>query len=102
MMENTIIEMLAVEFFTSKDSRGIVMSVPVRCGLRQADTLRVSGETMVAMNGRVVLSLDLPKLNLASRDLLIGLAAKGKVLPVGEFMGRGLVDSYFLNVVVVE
>lgn len=91
-----------VEFFAAKGAYGVVMSVPVRCGLRQADMLRVSGRTMIAMKDRSVLPIDLPELNEQGCELLAGVVARNKLLPVGEFSALGLVDSYFLQVVVAE
>lgn len=95
---------VAVEFFAAKDSlggSGVMMTVPVRCGLKAADTLRVDGLTIVAMKDRSILPVDLPMLSEGSRAALVRVAERGKRLPVGEFMARGLFDSYFLTLVIV-
>jgi len=94
-------EVLSVEIFSSADVAGrpiLMMAVPCRCGLRQADTLRISGLVMVAMSARSVLPVDFPTLTDGVRAKLVALARSGERLAVGEFTALGLFDSYFLDV----
>lgn len=93
-------ETLSVEFFAAKDTPDVIMAVPLKCGLNQADTLRIDGLFVVALQARSILPIDFPALNEASRARLVALSRLGRRLPVGEFMGLGLVDSYFLDVVI--
>lgn len=92
---------LAVEYFAAKDSSALVMMVPCECGLKQADTLRISGLSMEALCNRSILPIDLPMLNNEIREKLIALAVAGQPLAVGEFMARGLFDYYSLRVVII-
>ena len=94
---------LSIEVFAAKDSLGtlkVMLTVPCRCGLKSADTLRIDGSTMVAMRARSILPLDFPALTIGSREKLAYLAALGQRLAVGEFTPLGLSDAYFLEVVV--
>lgn len=92
---------LPVEIFAAKDNGELFIAVPCKCGLKQADTLRVKGLVVVALKDRSILPIDLPELTEESRGRLLNFAAKGKQIPVGEFMARGLFDAYFLDLVVV-
>lgn len=98
-------DVLSVEVFAAKDSdgkfTGLMMTVPPRCGLKQADTLRVSGLAVVAMRKNVVLSVDLPNLSESSCAHFAELARSGQRLAVAEFKALGLLDAYFLDVDVV-
>ena len=78
------------------------MTVPCRCGLKQADALRIDGLSMLAVRGAVVLPIDLPLLSERSRLDFLAIAEAGKSLAVGEFMASGMLDSYLLNLVFVE
>lgn len=92
---------LSLEFFSAADAAGrsiMAMAVPCRCGLKQADTLRISGLVMVAMQARSILPVDFPELTEGVRTKLVALARNGERLAVGEFTALGLLDAYFLNV----
>ncbi len=95
-----------MEVFAAKDSSGVVVNVllsaPRRCGLRQADTLRVDGLRMQAMGRRSVLPVELPDLKPASRIDLLALANSGRTLTVAEFSPLGMYDAYTLNVEIVR
>lgn len=91
---------LPVEFFAAKDSGVMVMTVPKRCGLQDGDTLRITGTDLLVMRDKSVLPVDLPAVSESIKERLAGLASLGKPLPVGEFSALGLVNAYFLNVVV--
>ena len=97
---------LSIEVFAAKDSAGeftgLMITVPPHCGLKEADALRVSGQRVVALRGRSVLSISIPDLSEDSRAKFVALAASGQRLAVAEFMVLGLFDAYFLDVVVVE
>lgn len=96
---------LSVEFFAAKDASGVltglIMSAPCRCGLNQADSLRVDGLVMLAMYGPDVLAVDLPLLSVQSRSDLLSWSRSGQRLGVAEFKAGGMLDSYFLNVTFV-
>lgn len=94
-------DILSVEYFAAKDNLGLIMMVPKKCGLKQADTLRIDGLSMVAIKNRSILPIDLPALTNSVRERLVALSVKGYQLPVGEFMARGLFDAYSLNVVII-
>lgn len=97
---------LSIEVFAAKDSAGtftgLMVSVPPRCGLKEADTLRLTGLRVVAMRGRSALPISIPDLSEDSRAKFVSLAASGQRLAVAEFMVLGLFDAYFLNVDVVD
>lgn len=94
-------EVISVEYFAAKDNDGLIMSVPQRCGLSKATTLKVDGLSMVAMNGGDILPIDMPELTSELRDKLVYIASNGFKLHVGEFMARGLFDAYSLNVDII-
>ncbi len=93
--------MLSVEYFAAKDQLGLIMTVPSKCGLKQADTLRIEGLSMVALQEQAILPIELPDLTESVRAKLEALSAKGYQLPVGEFVARGLVDAYSLRIVII-
>jgi hypothetical protein len=93
--------MLSVEYFAAKDNEGLIMTVPPRCGLNQADTLRVSGLSVHALKDGSVLPVDLPDINESVRAKLLALFSGGYRLPVAEFFARGLVDAYPLNIIII-
>ena len=99
MVEND--EVLSVEFFTATDQSKVMMAVPSKCGLKQADTLRVDGLSMVAMRERSILPIDMPELTDNTRNLLLMLIETDNRIAVGEILPRGLFDSYWLKLVVV-
>lgn len=96
---------LSVEVFAAKDSAGaltgVMMTVPCRCGLKQADSLRIDGHTVMAMRERTILPIDFAALSAEVRSNLISLAQSGQRLAVAEFTAIGMLDAYFLNLVVV-
>ena len=98
-------EVFSVEVFAAKDSAGVftgvMMSVPCRCGLNKADTLRIEGFSMIAMRGQSVLPVDFPNLTHECLSSLVSLAKSRQRLAVAEFTASGLFDSYFLGVDVV-
>jgi len=93
--------MIPIEVFAAKDPsgalQGIMMTVPVGCGLKQADTLRIHGTQLLAMERRSILPIDLPKLDEESLKDLLETAKLGQPLAVGEFTPLGLTDSYLLT-----
>lgn len=95
-----------MEVLTAKNAAGgfggAMLSVPARCGLKQADTLQIHEDRMFAIRRRSVLPIDLPKLTAQSRASLIAHAAGGQRLPVAEFTPLGLLDAYFLNLDIVS
>lgn len=97
-------QVLSVEVFAAKDSdgtlTGIILAVPRTCGLKRADTLRIDGLSVLAMESRSVLPLDLPHLSQQSREDMLTLARAGKRLVVGEFSALGLLDAYYLDLVI--
>lgn len=99
--------LLSIEVFAAKGwedghTPDMFLAVSRDCGLKQAEALRVDGLTMVALQNRSILPIEFPPLTEAVRQKLIVWARTGKPLAVGEFMARGLVDAYFLSVVVAR
>ena len=94
---------LPFEIFAAKDAggvtAGIFLSVPYRCGLREADTLRLEGRYLVALQFKSIMPLDFDPLSEGDCERLATWVQTGKPLPVAEFMARGLYDAYFLNLV---
>lgn len=76
--------------------------MPPRCGLKNADTLRVRGTRLVALRGQSMLRIVLPDLSEESKTKFVALAASGQRLAVAEFMVLGLFDAYFLGVDIVD
>lgn len=97
---------LPVEVFAAKNSSGVVvdvmLAVPRRCGLRQADTLRVDGLRMQAIGRHSILPIELPNLKAKTRDDLLALVGSGRPLTVAEFSPLGLFDAYILKLEVVR
>ena len=98
--------LLSVELFAAKDFENddgeCFLAVPCRCGLSEADTLRIDGLTMVALREKSIMPIDFYPLTGRVRDKLMAWATRGKPLPVAEFMARGLFNSYFVNVIVAS
>lgn len=98
--------LLAAEIFAAKDVDGtigeIFMAVPCKCGLWDADTLRIDRQSMVALQRKSIMPIDFPPLTESVRAKLIARAATGQPLPVAEFLARGLYDAYYLNLVVAS
>ena len=96
---------IAAECFAAKDGEssltGLMLTVPCRCGLNRADTLRVSGNEVVAIRGRSILPLEVVNLTGQSLDDVLEFAKSGQRLAVAEFTARGLYDAYFLKLEVV-
>jgi len=97
--------LLSVEVFAAKDPEGknlgVFLAAPVRCGLKQADSLRLDGLSLVAKKAGAILPLDLPNISELSRISLIEEAVKTNQIAVAEFTVLGLCDSYFLSLEVV-
>lgn len=97
--------MIPIEVFAAKDEaghlKGVMLSVPVDCGLRRADTLRVHGAHLIPMARRSVLAIDLPSLDEETLKLVLQAAFEGGKIAVGEFTALGLADSYLLDLDVV-
>lgn len=91
---------MSVEIFAAKDSGELVMAVPWKCGLKEATVLRVADTFLIAMRNQSVLPIDLPPVSEEVKARLVDVANRGKQLTVGEFSALGLVDGYFLNLVV--
>lgn len=95
---------LSVEVFAAKDASGaltgIILAVPRMCGLKRADTLRIDGLSVIAMESRSVLPVDLPDLSPQSREDMLILTRAGKRLVVAEFSALGLLDAYYLDLVI--
>jgi hypothetical protein len=90
-------EIIPIEVFAAKDGAGVFIAAPLRCGLKNADTLRVSGLSMVAIKNESILPIDLPDLEERERRYLLKFADTGRPLSVGEFLASGLADSYLLR-----
>lgn len=96
-------KLLAVEIFAAKDNDSgdnLMMAVPCRCGLRNADTLRVNDSKFEVMKKGLVLPIQLPELSKTCQSKLLMMAKEGRQLPVGEFLAGGLFDAYYLNLMV--
>jgi hypothetical protein len=98
--------LLSYETFAAKDSSGRVsglfLVVPPRCGLKQADSLRVDGNRLLALCDRSVLPLDFADLTPSVSNWLADCAKTAKPVAVAEFTALGLLDAYFLDVVVIH
>lgn len=92
--------MIPIEVFAAKDEvgayKGAMLAAPVGCGLKQADTLRIHGARLIALEARSMLPIDLPLLDETSRRALVEAAAREGTIAVGEFTALGLADSYML------
>lgn len=95
--QNTV----SLEIFAAKDSDQIMLSVPLKCGLKNADTIYIKDKHMVAMRNNSILPIDFPELSETIKNTLVGFSRSDRELPVGEFLSVGLVDAYFLKVVIV-
>ncbi len=93
-------DVVPVEYFAAKDNAGLIMVVPKRCGLSKANSIKIDGLAMIAMNGGDILAITMPPLTSELRDQLVHLASQGSKLHVGEFMARGLVDAYSLDIII--
>jgi len=97
--------LLSMEVFAAKDLDGqivdLFVSVPRLCGLKHADTLLVDGLTIIAMQARTMLPLDMADLSTEAREKLAFWARSGHRLAVAEFTALGLLDAYFLGLTVI-
>ena len=93
-------EVVSVEYFAAKDTGALIMMVPQSCGLNKASSLRIDGLAMIAMKGGDILPITMPPLTSELRDKLVYIASQGSKLHVGEFMARGLVDAYSLDLII--
>lgn len=97
---------LSLEVFAAKDTSGAILAVmisaPRRCGLKQADTLRVDGMKLLALGKKTILPFILPPLDNASREALLYSARNKRPVPVGEFSPVGLFDAYSLTIEVLR
>lgn len=95
---------LPFESFAAKDAEGqlvgLMLSVPHGCGLEQADSLRVSGLSMLATRNHSVLPLDFANLTLTTLANFRALAKTGQRVAVAEFTAIGLANAYFLKLIV--
>lgn len=93
--------MIPIEVFAAKDPsgvlQGILLSVPVDCGLKHADKLRIHATRLLAMERLSILPIDFPELDEASVQDLTETANRHGVIAVGEFTPLGLADSYLLT-----
>lgn len=92
--------MISMEVFAAKDVsgelQGIMLSVPVDCGLKHADTLRIHGRRLLAIDHLSILPIDFPELDEAGLQVLAETATRHGVIAVGEFTPLGLADNYLL------
>jgi hypothetical protein len=97
---------IPLECFAAKDSQGLLsnlmLSVKCRCGLKFADSLRVDAFKLSAVRRGAVLPIVLPDLPMKTREYLVAWASTGRKVPVAEFMATGLLDAYFLDLVIVS
>lgn len=93
-------DFLPFEIFAAKDSGDLILSVPCKCGLKKADTLRLAGMRLFAMCGPAILPIDFSELTEEGKRKLSNWSKSGRLLPVAELKARGLFDAYFLKIVV--
>lgn len=89
-------KIVPVEIFSGEAGKSF-MAVPAKCGLKEADTLLISGKRMAAIRDNVILELKLPELTDKALALLKGMVARGEKLAVGEFLSLGNTDAYLLQ-----
>ena len=96
--------MISFEVFAAKDPesgvlQGILMSVPLNCGLSQADTLRLHDAQLLAIEKGTVLPVDFPPVDTATqKDLEETIRLHGAIV-VAEFSARGIAENYLLKLV---
>lgn len=96
--------MISFEVFAAKDPesgvlQGMLMSVPLNCGLSQADTLRLHGAQLLAIEKGTVLPIDFPPVDTATqRDFEETIRLHGSLV-VAEFSARGIAENYLLKLV---
>ncbi len=93
--------MIPVEIFAAKDSSGtlqdVMLSVPVNCGLKYADSLRIQGRRLLALDQQTILPIDLPLLEATHVEDLVATATRHGQIAVAEFTALGLFDNYLLK-----
>ncbi len=93
--------MIAIEIFAAKDNggrlKGIMLTVPVECGLQHADALRLIGRRVVALYQRSILPIDLPEFDDEAIGYLREAVQAGGRIAVAEFTPLGLATSYVLS-----
>jgi hypothetical protein len=93
--------MIAIEVFAAKDIggrlKGIMLTVPVDCGLQHADALRLIGRRVVALRQRSILPIDLPEFDDEAIGYLREAVQAGGKIAVAEFTALGLANSYVLS-----
>lgn len=98
--------MISIEVFAAKDDSGhvtaLMVAVPLRCGLKGAEVLRVAGRRLSAIRRNVVMAVDLPDLDEQSHRALVEAARTQETIAVAEFNVVGVVDSYLLRLEVVS
>lgn len=93
---------LSIELLIGQSSGKTMMAVPLHCGLKEADTLLLSGNRAVVMKDNVVLGIHLPVFTPNCVSKLRDMALKNTKLPVGEFLPTGIADAYSLSVQVSD
>lgn len=94
--------MISFEVFAAKDSvtgalLDILLTVPVNCGLHQADTLRLHGAQLLAIEKGSVLPIDFPPLDLVNQRAMEATLHSAGVIAVAEFCAMGMTDNYLLK-----
>lgn len=94
--------MISFEVFAAKDPessalQGVLMSVPVNCGLSHADTLVLHGPQLLAMEKGRVLPIDFPPLDLKNQEDFEETLKTAGVIAIAEFNALGISDSYLLK-----
>ncbi len=99
------VSVLSFETFAAKEADGslskFMLVVPARCGLKHADSIRVDGNSVLALANRSILPLDFSELTPSALASILEFSLLGKLLPVAEFTASGLLTSYFLEIVIV-
>lgn len=94
--------MISFEVFAAKDPessalQGVLISVPVNCGLAQADTLVLHGPQLLAMEKGAVLPIDFPPLDNVNQSVFEETLRTDGVIVVAEFNALGIAASYLLK-----
>lgn len=94
--------MISFEVFAAKDPasgllKGILISVPLNCGLAQADTLRLHGTQLLAIEKGTVLPIDFPPLDSVNQRDFEHTVCTAGVIVVAEFSALGIAENYLLK-----
>lgn len=73
------------------------MSVPSHCGLQQADTLRLHGLQLLALEKGSVLPIDFPPIDPINLPDFESVIQTIGAIAVGEFSALGVVEHYMLK-----